>query len=146
MDLGMLQSLQDNMSGRKRPGYFYYKIITENKMSEHPLSSITKSHITNCLRTMTNKRIGRFRTDSLSVGIELSLHNDKDDIRHGFMILKAKEIGTDILYGCTYCLRDRHIEENILEEDEFRLTSTAIELVASKWISDIQRAILENKQ
>nr|DAD57933.1 MAG TPA: hypothetical protein [Bacteriophage sp.] len=115
-------------------------------MSEHPLSSITKFHIANCLRSVTNKKIGRFRTDSLSVGIELSLRNNDDDIRHGFIALKAKEIETDILYGCTYCFKDRHIEENILEENEFRLTPTAIELVANKWISDIQRAILENKQ
>lgn len=115
-------------------------------MSEHPLSSITKSHIINGLRGTGNKRMGRFKTDNLYVGIGLSFDNNDDEIRNGRLMLVAGENGGDIIYRCTYNFKERHIEERPLREGEFRLTPAAIELVASKWTSDIQRAISENKQ
>ena len=108
-------------------------------MSERPLSSITKSHITNCLRTVTNKQSGRFRTDSLSVKISLHL-DDEDDIRNGLLRLVAKEPTTNIMHGIVYYFKERHVEENILKEGEFKLTSDAIELVANKWFSEFQEA------
>lgn len=108
-------------------------------MSEHPLSSITKSHITNCLRTATNKQVGRFRTDSLSAKITLHL-DDEDGIRNGLLRLVAKEPTTNIMHGIVYYFKERHVEENILKEGEFKLTTDAIELVANKWFYEFQEA------
>lgn len=108
-------------------------------MSEHPLSSITKSHIANCLRTVTNKQVGRFRTDSLSTKISLYI-DDEDGIRNGILTLGAKEPATNIMHGVTYHFKERHVEENILKEGEFKLKSDAIELVAHKWFSEFQEA------
>lgn len=109
-------------------------------MSEHPLSSITKSHISNCLRTVTNKRAGRFRTDNLYVGIGLTFSNDDNEVRDGVLRLVAEKNDADIIYSCTYHFKERHVEENILKEGEFKLTPDAIELVANKWFSEFQEA------
>lgn len=114
-------------------------------MSEHPFSSITKSHITNCLRTVTNKSPGRFLVDGLSVKITLHINNE-DGVRDGTLRLIAKEVATNIMHSVAYFFRERHIDESILQEGEFKLKPEAIELIAYKWISDIQRAITESKE
>lgn len=114
-------------------------------MSEHPLSSITKSHITNCLRTVTNKSSGRFLVDGLSAKITLHINNE-DGVRDGTLRLIADEVTTNIMHSVVYFFRERHIDESILQEGEFKLKPEAIELIAYKWISDIQRAIRESKE
>lgn len=115
-------------------------------MSEHPLSSITKSHITNCLRGTGNKRMGSFRTDNLYGGIGLGFDNNEGEIRYGRLMLAVEEIGGDIIFRSTHNFKERHVEERMLREGEFRLKQDAIESFADKFISDIQRAISESKE
>lgn len=115
-------------------------------MSEHPLSSITKSHITNGLRGTGNKRMGSFRTDNLYGGIGLCFDNNEDEIRYGRLMLAVEEIGGDIIFRSTHNFKERHVEERMLREGEFRLKLDAIESFADKFISDIQRAISESKE
>lgn len=106
-------------------------------MSEHPLSSVTKFHIANCLRATTNEQPGRFMTDRLHVKINLYLDN-KDGIRNGFLRLVAQEPATNTIHNITYCFKERHVKESILKEGEFKLTPDAIKLVANKWFYEFQ--------
>lgn len=115
-------------------------------MFEHPLSSITKSHIMSALRGTGNKRMGSFRTDNLHGGTGLCFDNNEDELRYGRLMLAVEEIGGDIIFRSTYNFKERHIDESILQEGEFKLKPEAIELIAYKWISDIQRAIRESKE
>lgn len=108
-------------------------------MSEHPLSSITKSHIVNGLRNVTNKQVGRFIADGFSAKITLHL-DDEDGIRNGLLRLTIKESATNIMYDTVYHFKERHVEENIFKGGEFKLTPGAIELVANKWFSEFQEA------
>lgn len=115
-------------------------------MFEHPLSSITKSHIMSALRGTGNKRMGSFRADNLHGGTGLCFDNNEDELRYGRLMLAVEEIGGDIIFRSTYNFKERHIEERMLRENEFRLKPDVIESFADKFISDIQRAITESKE